>query len=118
NNEENPNFEFEYEGPDSGSGATQCWRAKKQFGKTKICKGERPEFIDYLFYFGHGHHKMKGRLELKPRGSETEVCWSTAWDAGKNPSKRIMAKMFHAYVHKDFQRGLQRLKKVMEEKND
>jgi hypothetical protein len=112
--EVNPSFEFSYEGAKSGTGATQCWKAKNQFGKTKICGGERPETIKYMFTFGHGHHMMKGCLTLRPRGAETEVCWMAHGDAGSNPARKIMAKMMAPYMRKDFERGLERLKGIME----
>ncbi|MFM2376856.1 MAG: hypothetical protein RLZZ165_1953 [Bacteroidota bacterium] len=110
----NPNFEFKYEGSASGTGATQCWKARNQFGKTKICGGERPEQIRYMFFFGHGHHTMKCCITLLPRGAETEVVWKAYGDAGNNPARRIMARMMGPYMQKDFERGLARLKQVME----
>lgn len=113
--EVNPCFEFHYEGARSGTGATQCWKAKNQFGKTKICGGERPEQIRYMFSFGHGHHMMKGCLSLRPRGAETEVLWKAYGDAGKSPARRIMARMMAPYMQKDFERGLARLKHIMED---
>lgn len=108
----NPTFEFKYEGVESGAGATQCWKAKNQFGKTKICGGDRPNNITYMFSFGHGHHMMKGVIELKPRGCETEVVWSAKGDAGKNPARKIAAKMMAPYMQKDFEGGLKRLKAI------
>lgn len=111
----NPAFEFKYEGSESGPGATQCWKAKNQFGKTKICDGDRPNQIRYMFSFGHGHHLMKGVIELRPRGCETQVIWSSKWDSGKNPGRRIMAKMMVPYMQKDFERGLDRLEKIFNE---
>ncbi|HEX2899037.1 MAG TPA: SRPBCC family protein [Bacteroidia bacterium] len=110
----NPSFEFTYEGAKSGTGATQCWKAKNQFGKTKICGGERPEQIRYMFSFGHGHHMMKGCMTLRPRGAETEVIWKAYGDSGSNPSRKIMARMMAPYMQKDFERGLKRLKEIME----
>jgi hypothetical protein len=115
--EVNPTFEFKYEGAKSGPGATQCWKAKNQFGKTKICGCERPCEINYMFYFGQGHHQVEGCIELKPRGAETEVCWSAFGDAGNNPARRIMAKMMMSFMQKDFERGLQRLKSILEERS-
>jgi hypothetical protein len=110
--EVNPAFEFEYEGPASGPGATQCWKAKGKFGKTKICSGDRPNQINYMFSFGHGHHMLKGSIELKPRGCETEVVWLAMGDCGESPAKRIMAHMMTPYMQKDFHGGLSRLQKV------
>lgn len=110
----NTSFEFSYEGAPSGTGATQCWRAKSQFGKTKICSAQRPEKIAYMFQFGHGQHMMKGCLTLRPRGSETEVVWAAYGDSGTNPSRKIMARMMVPYMQKDFERGLLRLKRIME----
>jgi hypothetical protein len=113
--EVNPSFQFSYEGAKSGTGATMCWKAKNQFGKTKICGGERPEQIKYMFSFGHGHHMLKGCLTLLPRGAETEVVWKAYGDAGNNPSRKIMAKMMIPYMQKDFEGGLKRLKVIMED---
>ena len=105
-------FQFHYEGPPSGKGATQCWKAKGKYGKTRICGGERPNHIQYLFSFGQGQHQMQGKIELKPRGSETEVCWSAFGDAGNSPARRIMAKMMVPYMRKDFERGLLKLQSL------
>jgi Polyketide cyclase / dehydrase and lipid transport len=110
----NPSFEFKYEGAKSGTGATQCWRANKQFGKTKICSTQRPEKIAFMFQFGHGQQMMKGCLTMLPRGGETEVRWAAYGDAGNNPTRKIMAQMMTPYMKKDFERGLARLKTIME----
>jgi hypothetical protein len=112
--EVNPSFEFSYEGEKSGTGATQCWKANRQFGKTKICSVQRPEKIAFMFTFGHGHHMMKGCLTLRPRGAETEVVWAAYGDSGNNPTRKIMARMMAPYMKKDFERGLQRLKTIIE----
>lgn len=116
NNHSEKNFSFDYDGPESGHGACQHWKAKRQFGQTRICGGKRPEIIIYKFAFGHGHHQMKGKLELEARDGGVELAWSAHGEAGFNPAKRIMANMFKPYMQKDFECGLNRLHKIFEDK--
>jgi Polyketide cyclase / dehydrase and lipid transport len=114
NREAESKFEFSYEGPASGSGATQRWKAARQSGKIQIRTCEAPDRIGFLFSFGQGQHAMSGQLTLLPRGSaSTLVSWTTEGDAGQVPSRRIMARMLAPYMQKDFQRSLSRLQGIM-----
>jgi Polyketide cyclase / dehydrase and lipid transport len=114
NREAESKFEFAYEGPASGSGATQRWKAARQSGKIQIRTCEFPDRIGFLFSFGQGQHAMVGELRLVPHGSgSTRVFWTTEGDAGQIPSRRIMARMLAPYMQKDFQRSLSRLQGIM-----
>lgn len=114
NREAESKFEFTYEGPASGTGATQKWKAARQSGRIQLRETEFPERIAFVFTFGQGQHAMQGHLHLLPRGGQaTELSWTTEGDAGSLPARRIMAKMLAPYMHKDFQRSLERLKGIM-----
>lgn len=112
NRESNQQFEFEYEGPEEGEGATQLWKARKRKGSTKITGGVFNKRIDYTFSFGVGQHRMSGFLELLPVEQQCKVTWTMKGDAGDSPAGRIMAKMMKPYMQKDLQRSLERLRKM------
>jgi hypothetical protein len=117
NREAESKFEFSYEGPVSGNGATQRWKAARQSGRIQLRECNFPETIHFMFSFGQGQHAMLGHLRLLPRGaSSTALSWTTEGDAGNVPSRRIMAKMLAPYMHKDFQRSLERLQGIMARK--
>jgi hypothetical protein len=118
NREADSKFTFRYEGPPSGSGATQHWKAARQSGRIQIRDCEFPEKIGFLFTFGQGQHAMLGQLLLLPHGpASTKVQWSTEGDAGNLPARRIMARMLAPYMQKDFQRSLARLQGLMATRN-
>jgi hypothetical protein len=114
NREAESKFEFTYEGPAIGLGATQKWKAARQSGRIQLRETEFPDRIGFLFTFGQGQHAMQGHLHLRPRGSQsTALSWTTEGDAGSLPARRIMAKLLAPYMTKDFQRSLARLKDIM-----
>lgn len=116
NNESPQNYKFDYEGPESGEGARQNWKAKGRKGWVKITGGESPERIDYRFIFGKGGHQMEGSLTLKSISEqESEITWTLNGDAGDNPSLRLMAKMMKPYMSRDLRTGLDRLKGIVQE---
>jgi hypothetical protein len=113
NKENASKFEFSYEGPMSGPGATMIWKTPKQTGRTQIRSLKDTQMIGLLFSFGNSQHSIESNIELRPRGPETEVVWSASGNAGDQPARRIMAKMFMPYMRKDFETSLKRLRARM-----
>lgn len=112
NRENNEKFDFRYEGPEQGAGATQHWTARKRKGATTITGGTFNKQIDFTFAFGQGQHRMHGHLALVPRDGGTKVSWHMRGNAGDSPAGRVMAKMMKPYMQKDLQRGLLRLQGI------
>ena len=53
-------------------------------------------------------------FQLKPSGAGTRVIWEFNTDVGNNPLRRWMGLMFDRWIGKDYEEGLERLKKVVE----
>ncbi len=105
-------YEFSYEGPEAGKGATQKWTARKRYGQTEIKGGNQPERIDFQFVFGKGQQRMDGSLNLVPEAEGIRVDWLLEVDAGENLNSKITAKMMKPYIIKDLKAGLDRLQKI------
>jgi len=114
-NEDSPHgYSYKYEGPETGEGATQLWKAGRQKGVLKITGGTAPDSIEHRFRFGKGSNQMKGEISLaEGEEGKTAVKWRIEGKAGDNPSLRLMAKLMKPYMQKDLDTGLSRLKDIV-----
>lgn len=117
NQQVNARYQFEYEGPESGVGAKQVWRFRGKGGSLAITAANAEDTIGYVLDMGKGGLPMQGELALKEVENGVEVVWRSWGDNKQNPAGRIMMWIFVPYMTKDFQKGLQRLKTLMEEGN-
>lgn len=56
----------------------------------------------------------QGIYTFSPEGSGTKVTWAFEFDTGFNPLLRILGKFMDGMVGKDFEKGLSKLKTILE----
>ena len=106
-----------YEGPAKGMGAIMKWESKNKHvgsGSLKISEAIPNQMIKLdLDFIGEGTAITSQKIETEVSG--TRVTWSFDADMGYNPLMRIMGKLFFdSAVGKDYEKGLQKMKTVIE----
>lgn len=103
-------------GPESGPGSTISWESKNSnvgTGTMRIVQSEPDSLVGLDMDFG-GNGKATARFLVQPVDSGTRVEWVFGFDAGANPLLRIMGAFMDKMVGSDYEKGLQRLKTVLE----
>lgn len=109
-----PDMEIKYSGPVQGVGAKMEWNSKEfGTGSHEIVESEEYNQVRVALDFGEaGNGSATYRLE--PHGAGTRVVWVFDTDVKNNPLQRWMGLMFDRWIGKDFEVGLERLKKTAE----
>lgn len=109
---------FEYTGPDCQVGAAQKWSGKVMgTGEMTITDIQPGQLIAYDLSFQQGKYLSKGELIFEPAGDSVKVTWNDKGDLGYNPMNRYMGLMMDRMMGPDFQKGLEKLKMVAEERS-
>jgi hypothetical protein len=112
-----PSLVYAYEGPEEGAGAVSKWDSKKfGEGSMKITDAEPGKSLKFDLSFEHGKYLSKGNITLAPDGESTKVTWGMDGTVSRNPLDRFFSLMMDSMVGKDFEEGLQNLKKKAEGK--
>ena len=112
-----PDLQRTYTGPEKGVGAHYAWTGNRKAGEGSMeIKGSTPEGIDITVEFLKPFHAInQTRLSFEPSGSGTEVRWvMTGEHKGLMGVFGRMMSM-DRLIGKDFEKGLTRLKAVVEE---
>lgn len=103
-------------GPPSGAGAKLSWvSTNKDVGTGSMTYTEvnAPSLIKQdLNFMEEGI--AQGIYTFSPDGNGTKVSWSFEFDTGFNPLLRILGKFMDSMVGKDFEKGLSKLKAILE----
>lgn len=99
----------------SGEGAEQRWEGRRMAGVMRIVKSEADERIDYETSINGGAYQIVGRIELQPDGACTRLVWKCAWDRAENPYRRYFDLLLRWMMRRDFARGLDNLKTLVEQ---
>jgi hypothetical protein len=113
-----PNTQYSYAGPESGVGAKMSWistNSKVGSGTNEIVESTTPDFIRTRLDFGGQPAEATFRFE--PADGGTRVTWGFDGDVGNNPIARYVGLMFDKWIGGDYEKGLARLKVVMEQGN-
>ena len=109
---------YTYAGPESGLGAKLSWvSANKDVGRGSMTYTEvnAPSLIKQdLSFMEEG--VATGIYTFAPEDNGTKITWVFEFDTGFNPLLRILGKLMDGMVGKDFERGLNNLKTVLEAK--
>ncbi len=114
-----PDTEYSFEGPGSGVGAKMSWVSEHKnvgTGSQEITHVE-PGLVKSKLDFGP-QGQADASFKLAEAGEETEVTWGFDTDFGFNLIGRYMGLMMDSFVGKDFEKGLGRLKTLVEELPD
>jgi Polyketide cyclase / dehydrase and lipid transport len=113
-----PNIQYTYEGPETGVGARMSWVSndpKLGSGTNEIVESKSPDLIRTKLDFGGQLAEATFRFE--PAGGATRVTWGFDGDLGNNPVMRFVGLMFDKWIGSDYEKGLARMKEVMEQGN-
>jgi hypothetical protein len=98
----------------SGAGAEQRWQTRQMEGVMRILKSEPDERIDYEVVMSGSVPQIIGRIDLQPDGACTRLVWKCAWDRAENPYRRYFDLLLRWMIRRDFARGLDNLKELVE----
>jgi hypothetical protein len=94
-NRRDPAMEIEYAGPPAGVGAAWSWKSESEGNE------------------GY-EESSRGEIALEPAGAGTRVSWTMHADMGGGPVGRWFGVFLPAMVGKDFDAGLEGLKRLAE----
>lgn len=113
-----PNTQYTYEGPESGVGAKMSWVSNDPdlgSGTNEIVESRAPDLIRTKLNFGG--QLAEATFTFAPADSATRVTWGFDGDLGNNPIMRFVGLMFDKWIGGDYEKGLARMKEVMEQSN-
>ena len=113
-----PNTQYAYEGPESGVGAKMSWVSNDPelgSGTNEIVESRAPDFIRTRLDFGG--QLAEATFTFAPADGGTRVTWGFDGDLGNNPVMRFVGLMFDSWIGGDYEKGLARMKQVMEQGN-
>ena len=113
-----PNTQYSYAGPESGVGARMSWVSTKEdvgSGTNEIVESTPPDFIRTRLDFGG--QLAEATFKFEPADGGTRVTWGFDCDVGNNPIMRFVGLMLDKWIGADYEKGLARLKEVMEQGN-
>ena len=111
-----PDVQLTYEGPDSGVGNRLIWTSEHPQvgnGTQEITLSTPDERVETALDFG-ALGTADAWFALQPAGDGTQVTWGFTTDAGMNPMSRWMGLMMDRWVGADYEKGLAKLKAVVE----
>ncbi|HJW80709.1 MAG TPA: SRPBCC family protein [Acidiferrobacterales bacterium] len=114
--QQHPQRQTEYSGPDAGVGATSRWRDEEGRGVMKIMQSERNRLVAYTVLFNGGEYRAEGALTLLPEGEATRVVWSAAGETGRKSAIGYFALLQGLRIGADFADSLELLKQKLETK--
>jgi hypothetical protein len=114
-----PNTQYSYAGPESGVGAQMSWvsaDSRVGSGTNEIIESTPPDLIRTRLTFGD-QGPAEASFRFEPVEAGTRVTWGFYCDLGNNPLARYFGLMFDKWIGGDYEKGLARLKQVMEQGN-
>ncbi len=114
--DEDPSVIITLGGKKSGVGASQSWTGKDGNGTLTFTKSSKKEGIDYDLAFNDGMYKCTAFIHYLDLGVNTQVTWTMAGDMDIPVVGGYFAMTMDSMAGPMFQRGLAKLKKVVESK--
>jgi effector-binding domain-containing protein len=113
--EKDPQAKYTYSGPITGVGAKASWSGNKDVGtgSQTIVESKPYSFIKSALDFGE-LGQAAGTYTLTPSGDGTKVTWGLDVSAGGKLIGRYFNLMMDSMVGKDYDKGLAKLKKLVE----
>ena len=101
----------------SGEGASQKWVGKDGDGSLLIRSSDPNNGINYDLEFNQGQYKCKANFIYVPNSEGTEVIWEMSGNMDAPVIGGYFAAMMDSWVGKEFDKGLNNLKNLVENKN-
>jgi uncharacterized protein YndB with AHSA1/START domain len=114
--ERDPTMEQSFDGPEEGVGAKMSWRSANPdvgSGRQEIVDSVPNERVRVALDFGDTGNGNAG-YTLTPEGDGTKIVWDFRTDLGNNPVARYFGLMFDTWIGADYEKGLAKLKVLVE----
>jgi hypothetical protein len=109
-----PGMVTSYSGAASGVGAKSAWQGEASGnGAMEITRADPQSGITYTLEL-EGFHPSQGSIEFVSQDTATKVTMRMRGDLGANPAFRWFGLMMDGMMGKDFEEGLQGLKRLAE----
>lgn len=113
--ERDPGMKLTYSEKSSGVGAWSAWESKSEGnGRMTITGSEAGVRISYRLEFPDMGTSSTGTMELQPVDGGVRLVWIDAGDLGMNPLFRWFGLFLDRMIGRDFERGLAKLKSLVE----
>jgi uncharacterized protein YndB with AHSA1/START domain len=115
-----PDAQYTFEGPDSGLGARMLWGSENPgvgSGVQEIVASEPNRRVEVVLDFGD-QGTGSSYYELKPDGNNTIITWGFDSEFGYDLVGRYFGLLMDDMVAAEYDKGLAKLKDVVEGKND
>jgi effector-binding domain-containing protein len=110
---------YELIGTDGQVGAARKWNGKKLGdGEMTITAMVPGQSVNYSLAFMKGKFKSLSAMMLEPKSDCCMISWSVEGNLGYNPIARYSGLFMNKMMGPDFEKGLTKLKKVSEMRND
>ncbi|HJS33952.1 MAG TPA: SRPBCC family protein [Pseudoxanthomonas sp.] len=112
--EYDPQARYTFEGPASGVGARMRWSGNRSVGSgsQEITTSEPHRRVVVALDFD-GSQAQAAYL-LEPEGDGTRLTWAFDTEHGMNPFKRWLGLVFDRMIGADYEKGLRKLKSLLE----
>jgi hypothetical protein len=114
--ERDPNAKFTFSGPTSGKGASLAWASEKNdvgHGSLTITDSQPDSLILIDLNFMENGVAKSG-FHLTPEGEGAKIKWTFDVEMGMNPIGRVMGLLMDSMLGKDYEKGLEGIKKNVE----
>ncbi len=113
--ERDPGMKISYSEKSTGVGAWNAWESKSEGnGRMTVTTFEPLKRVVYKLEFPDMDMGSTGSVALEAAGGGVKVTWVDAGDLGMNPVHRWFGLFLDKLIGKDFDRGLQNLKRLAE----
>ena len=114
--EEDPTIRVERSDNTTGVGAHQSWSGESGGGELTLTRNSVDEGIAYDLTFDD-EHESQVTMRYQADGAATRVVWTMEGDSGMNLIGRYFGLVMDSMVGPMFERGLEKLKFVVEQKS-
>ena len=115
--ENDPTLEVTVGDVSSGVGATQSWKGKDGEGSLLITASDPSKGVNYDLAFNQGQYKCKANFIYVPKNEGNEVIWEMSGNMDVPIIGGYFAARMDSWVGTEFEKGLNNLKNISENKN-
>ena len=113
--ERDPGMKTTFSEKTTGVGAWSAWESKSEGnGKMTIKTYEPAKSATYLLEFPDMGMQSNGSMTLQPAEGGVKVVWVDAGDLGMNPLSRWFGLFLDGIIGPDFEKGLAKMKRIVE----
>lgn len=105
---------FNFEGPESGKGATMNFKGDLIGDGKMIITDYNQNVIDYRMTFADGAFVTNGTILIQTRQASVNVIWKITGDVGWNPFAKYFRSLLKNLLAEDIDKDLMNLKKAAE----